>query len=60
VPDAPTPTVPTKLCVIIAASTDVDVSFVMAMQTVRLLVVLFAAPLLTRLIAERIGGTRSG
>jgi len=45
---------------IIAASTDVDVSFVMAMQTVRLLVVLFAAPLLTRLIADRIGEVRSG
>jgi membrane AbrB-like protein len=45
---------------IIAASTDVDVSFVMAMQTVRLLVVLFAAPYLTRIIAERIGGISSG
>ncbi len=32
----------------------------MAMQTVRLLVVLFAAPYLTRIIAERIGGIRSG
>ena len=42
------------------ASTDVDVSFVMAMQTVRLLVVLFAAPYLTKLIADRIGGVGEG
>lgn len=40
---------------IIAASTDVDVSFVMAMQTVRLLAVLFVAPVLTKFIAERMG-----
>lgn len=39
---------------IIAASTDCDVSFVMAMQTVRMIAVLLAAPLLTRFIAERI------
>ncbi len=39
---------------IIAASTDVDVSFVMAMQTVRLLAVLFLAPLLTRFISVRV------
>ncbi len=45
---------------IIAASTNVDVSFVMAMQTVRLLVVLFVAPLLTKIIAERIGGLGKG
>ena len=45
---------------IIAASTNVDVSFVMAMQTVRLLVVLFVAPYLTRIIAERIGDLGKG
>jgi uncharacterized protein len=39
---------------IIAASTDVDMSFVMAMQTVRLITVLFLAPVLTKFIAERI------
>lgn len=39
---------------IIAASTNCDVSFVMAMQTVRLLAVLFLAPVLTKLIAERV------
>ena len=38
---------------IIAASSDVDVSFVMAMQTVRMIVVLFLAPILTKFIAER-------
>ena len=45
---------------IIAASTDVDVSFVMAMQTVRLLVVLFAAPYITKVIADRIGKLGKG
>lgn len=45
---------------IIAASTEVDVSFVMAMQTVRLLVVLFAAPYLTKIIADRIGAPGKG
>jgi membrane AbrB-like protein len=40
---------------IIAASSNVDVSFVMAMQTVRLIAVLFLAPLLTRFIAVRVG-----
>ncbi len=35
---------------IITASTDADVSFVMAMQTVRLIAVLFLAPVLTRYI----------
>jgi membrane AbrB-like protein len=45
---------------IIAASTDVDVSFVMAMQTVRLLVVLFVAPYLTKVIADRIGAPGKG
>lgn len=39
---------------IIAASTSCDVSFVMAMQTVRLLAVLFLAPVLTKLIAQRV------
>lgn len=39
---------------IIAASTNVDVSFVMAMQTVRMIAVLFLAPVLTRFIAERL------
>ena len=39
---------------IIAASTDVDVSFVMAMQTVRMIAVLFLAPVLTKFIAERL------
>jgi membrane AbrB-like protein len=39
---------------IIAASTDVDVSFVMAMQTVRMIAVLFLAPFLTKFIAERL------
>jgi hypothetical protein len=35
---------------IIAASSDVDVSFVMAMQTVRMIAVLFIGPVLTRYI----------
>jgi membrane AbrB-like protein len=39
---------------IIAASTNVDVSFVMAMQTVRMLAVLFLAPMVTRFVALRI------
>jgi membrane AbrB-like protein len=39
---------------IIAASSNVDVSFVMAMQTVRLIAVLILAPILTKFIAERI------
>lgn len=39
---------------IIAASTNVDVSFVMAMQTVRMIAVLFVAPVLTKFIAERV------
>ena len=39
---------------IIAASTNVDVSFVMAMQTVRMIAVLFLAPVLTRFLAERL------
>jgi membrane AbrB-like protein len=39
---------------IIAASTNVDVSFVMAMQTVRMIAVLFLAPILTRFIAKRL------
>lgn len=40
---------------IIAASSNVDISFVMAMQTVRLIAVLFLAPILTKFIAERMG-----
>jgi membrane AbrB-like protein len=39
---------------IIAASTSVDISFVMAMQTVRMLAVIFIAPVLTRFVAMRI------
>jgi membrane AbrB-like protein len=39
---------------IIAASSPVDVSFVMAMQTVRMIAVLFIAPVLTKFIADRI------
>lgn len=39
---------------IIAASSNVDVSFVMAMQTVRMIAVLFIAPVLTKFIAERL------
>jgi membrane AbrB-like protein len=45
---------------IIAASTNVDVSFVMAMQTFRMIVVLFLAPVLTKFIAERINASRDG
>jgi uncharacterized protein len=45
---------------IIAASTNVDVSFVMAMQTFRMIVVLFLAPVLTKFIAERINASRGG
>jgi len=39
---------------IIAASSNVDVSFVMAMQTVRMIAVLILAPILTKFIAERV------
>lgn len=39
---------------IIAASTDCDVSFVMAMQTVRMIAVLLLAPALTKFIARRL------
>ena len=38
---------------IIAASSNVDVSFVMAMQTVRMIGVMFLAPVLTKFIAKR-------
>ncbi len=38
---------------IIAASTDVDLSFVMAMQTVRMIAVLFIGPPLTKFISTR-------
>ena len=44
---------------IIAAASNVDVSFVMAMQTVRMIVVMFVAPVLTKFIATRAGGGRS-
>ena len=40
---------------IIAASSNVDVSFVMAMQTVRLIAVLFLGPFLTKLIVAHTG-----
>lgn len=40
---------------IIAASTPVNISFVMAMQTVRFLIVLLAGPPLARLVASRLG-----
>ncbi len=43
---------------IIAASTDCDVSFVMAMQTVRMIAVLLLAPVLTKFIAQRLGAPR--
>jgi len=43
---------------IIAASTNVDVSFVMAMQTVRMIAVLFLAPVLTKFIAERVSSDK--
>jgi membrane AbrB-like protein len=39
---------------IIAASTNVDVSFVMAMQTVRMIAVLLLAPVLTKFIVKRV------
>lgn len=39
---------------IIAASTNVDVSFVMAMQTVRMIAVIILAPALTKYLAERL------
>jgi len=42
---------------IIAASTNVDVSFVMAMQTFRMITVMFLAPVLTRFIAKRINAS---
>jgi hypothetical protein len=40
---------------IIAASSSVDLPFVMALQTVRFVIVLFAGPPLARLIAQRMG-----
>ena len=45
---------------IIAASTNVDVSFVMAMQTFRMITVLFIAPVLTKFIAKRINASGRG
>ena len=40
---------------IIAASSNVDLSFVMALQTVRFVLVLLAGPPLARFIARRVG-----
>jgi membrane AbrB-like protein len=40
---------------VIAASSSVDLSFVMALQTVRFVIVLFAGPPLARFIAQRVG-----
>ena len=40
---------------IIAGSSAVDISFVMALQTLRLVIVLFAGPPLARFIAQRVG-----
>jgi uncharacterized protein len=45
---------------IIAASSNVDVPFVMALQTMRFLVVLFVGPSLSRFIARRTGATDFG
>jgi membrane AbrB-like protein len=45
---------------IIAASTNVDVSFVMAMQTFRMITVMFLAPVLTKFIAKRINASSGG
>ena len=45
---------------IIAASTDVNQAFVMAMQTVRLLAVLVLAPVVTRFMAARLETGRRG
>ena len=42
---------------IIAASSNVDVSFVMAMQTVRMIAVLFIAPVLTKYIVKQINAS---
>jgi uncharacterized protein len=42
---------------IIAASSNVDVPFVMALQTLRFMVVLFAGPSLSRFIARRTGAS---
>jgi hypothetical protein len=44
---------------IIAASSNVDVSFVMAMQTVRMLAVLFLGPALTKFIVQHTSVGRS-
>jgi uncharacterized membrane protein AbrB (regulator of aidB expression) len=43
---------------IIAASSTVDLPFVMAMQTARFLVVLLTGPSLARFIANRVGGAK--
>jgi membrane AbrB-like protein len=41
---------------IIAASSNVDVSFVMALQTARLLIIMACGPSLARFVARRVGG----
>jgi hypothetical protein len=41
---------------IIGASSNADLSFVMTMQTLRLLIVLLAGPSIARLIAQRMSG----
>jgi membrane AbrB-like protein len=43
---------------IIAASSNVDLRFVMAMQTARLLVVLLTGPSIARFITWQVGGRR--
>ena len=45
---------------IIAASTNVDVSFVMAMQTFRMITVMVLAPVLTKFIAKRVNASAGG
>jgi membrane AbrB-like protein len=45
---------------IIAATSHVDMRFVMAMQTARLVVVLMVSPVLSRLIVQRAGGIGGG
>jgi uncharacterized membrane protein AbrB (regulator of aidB expression) len=44
-----------SVAIIAAASDQVDISFVMALQTARFLIVLLAGPPLVRLIAGRVG-----
>ena len=44
-----------SVAIIAAASDSVDISFVMALQTARFLIVLLAGPPLARLLARRVG-----